>query len=389
MFKTIDLTRVALAIAAIYVLTLALGYGRQPGFLINPNGDPHPIEYTGVRAAGELVLEGRPAAAYEWSAHAARQTAITRQTSGAYYPWPYPPPYLAVAAGLAALPYVTSALLWVSATLAFLCWVATRIGATPRAVAWVLAAPPTYVNAMVAHTGFLLAGLMGLGLFWLTTAPVAAGVAFGVLVVKPQLALVLPVALAAGGHWRTLLAAGVTAVMICLASVPLFGIEPWLQFPAQLDRITDIFRGDRTNLKMLVSVYGLARTVGLDHAAALVPQGITTLAVAVAVAWLWRGSAHPDLKAAGLVVASLLASPYLYIYDLTLLIVALAFLHRAIDTFDDVEMLAIAFAGIAVFGFAALPVPAGLLANVIIAGLIVRRVWRSPAHAELTAAAAT
>ena len=82
-----------------------------------------------------------------------------------------------------------------------------------------------------------------------------------------------------------------------------FGTAPWLDFPAQLDRITDIFRGERTNMKMLVSIYGLGRTLGLSHTVALVPQAAVSLAAAVVVCKLWRGDAMFALKAAGLIIA--------------------------------------------------------------------------------------
>ncbi len=154
-----------------------------------------------------------------------------------------------------------------------------------------------------------------------------------------------------------------------------FGTAPWLDFPAQLDRITDIFRGERTNMKMLVSIYGLGRTLGLSHTVALVPQAAVSLAAAVVVCKLWRGDAMFALKAAGLIIASLIASPYLYVYDLTVLVAALAFLFQASgrDGFDDTELMAIAAMGVVTFAYSVTPFPAGVAANAIVAALVYRR----------------
>jgi hypothetical protein len=375
MFKTIDLNRLALGLVAAYALVLALGFGREPGFLIGPQGKPLHIEFVGVRAAGELTLEGRAAAAYDWAAHTAKHREITRQTNDDYYPWPYPPPYLAVAALLALMPYLASALVWIAATLVFQIVATVRAAGNSRAALWLLAAPPTFVNLSVAHTGFLAAGLLTVALHSLVTSPLAAGVAFGLLAFKPQLGLMIPIALAAGGHWRAIAAAAGTILAACLASIAAFGVEPWLAFPGQLDHITDIFRFERTNMRMLVSVYGLGRTLGLDHVAALVPQVFVTVAAGVVVFRLWRSHVPQALKAAGLIVASLVASPYLYVYDLTLLVAALVFLARAAGDagFDDTETLSIAALGAVVFAYTVTPVPAGVIANAIAAALVWRR----------------
>ncbi len=51
-----------------------------------------------------------------------------------------------------------------------------------------------------------------------------------------------------------------------------------------------------------------------------------TLALAAALVWLWRSSAAYPLKAAGLLIGSLLATPYSLDYDLMVLAPAIAYL---------------------------------------------------------------
>jgi Glycosyltransferase family 87 len=265
MLKSLNLNRLALALVASYLAVLGLSFGRDNGFLIDGAGKPRLVEFVGVRAAGELTLDGQAAAAYDWTAHGHRHSAITQQTSDVYYPWGYPPPYLAVAALLATLPYVASALLWIAGTLALQIWSLFAITGTARAASSQSAAPPAFINISLAHTGFLLAGLMGLGLMALATAPTAAGVAFGLLTFKPQFGLLVPVALIAGGHWRTFLSAALTIAFMVGGSLVAFGAEPWIEFPAQLARLSDIFRFERLQMSMLISIYGLGRTLGLDR----------------------------------------------------------------------------------------------------------------------------
>jgi len=59
-------------------------------------------------------------------------------------------------------------------------------------------------------------------------------VLLGLLCYKPHLALLVPVALAAGGHWRAFGAAAVTVAVVVGLSVALFGVEPWRAYLAEL-----------------------------------------------------------------------------------------------------------------------------------------------------------
>jgi len=64
-----------------------------------------------------------------------------------------------------------------------------------------------------------------------------------------------------------------------------------------------------------------------DHAAFLA-QGVLLVSTIAFVSWLWRSERPLALKCAGLCVATLLATPYLYFYDFPVLSVAIAFLWR-------------------------------------------------------------
>jgi hypothetical protein len=72
------------------------------------------------------------------------------------------------------------------------------------------------------------------------------------------------------------------------------------------------------------SVFSWVRTWGSGLARAYALQGAITLATAAALALLWRGAAAYPLKAAGLLIGSMLGTPYSLDYDLMLLAPALA-----------------------------------------------------------------
>jgi arabinofuranan 3-O-arabinosyltransferase len=78
----------------------------------------------------------------------------------------------------------------------------------------------------------------------------------------------------------------------------------------------------------LQTAFGLTRTLGGSETLAWIVQAAVSLLAAVSVAIVWRSKAAYDLKAAALGVGVLLATPYLYMYDLVVLAVPIAFLLR-------------------------------------------------------------
>jgi arabinofuranan 3-O-arabinosyltransferase len=105
-------------------------------------------------------------------------------------------------------------------------------------------------------------------------------------------------------------------------------------------------------------------------------QIAVALLAAVGVAVLWRSRAGHEIKAAALATAALLATPYLYMYDLVVLAVPLAFLCRlGARGFLPHELPAIGVACLLIFIFPFIKAPLGFGAVVIVGALIVRRAF--------------
>ena len=361
------ITLVAAVIVIGHALVLLLGFGQPNGWLIDERGKPRAIEFVGVRAAGELALQGRPAAAYDWAAHRAQHDLVVGQSTGIYFPWGYPPNFLLIAVALASLPYLISTLLWIGMTLAGYAWVTARITGIRASGLWAAATPAAFVNVSVAHTGFLMAALWGGGLLALQKQPLLAGVAFGLMSFKPQLGLLMPVALAAGRYWRAMAAAMVTIAVSCAMSIVIFGVAPWIDLLPQLGRVATVIRTGNIDMNMLVTLYGMARTLGMDDQQALTVQVLAALFLACFVWRLWRSAASFELKAAGLISASLLATPYLFVYDLTLLTILAAFLWRDAGAagFAKFEWAILGAATVSLMLLASVPLPVGFAANAL------------------------
>jgi len=232
------------------------------------------------------------------------------------------------------MPYGLALFVWQAVTLGLYLLVIRAIVSSVRGGAtfdWLLLAlafPAVLINVGHGHNGFLTAALLGGGLLSLDRRPLLAGVLFGLMAYKPQFGLLIPIALAAGGYWRTIFAAATTVALLTLAATLAFGVDVWHAFlvGAEFTRSVVLEQGD-TGWHKIQSIFSWARMWGAPVSLAYGIQAVMTLAVAAATAWLWRDKTAPQaLKAASLCIGTMLATPYTLDYDMMVLAPALAFL---------------------------------------------------------------
>jgi hypothetical protein len=306
---------------------------------VDRQGRPLGTDFSNVYAAGTYVLDGDPQAPFDPTRQHARERALFGDAAP-FYGWHYPPPFLFLAAALAWMPYGTALVVWQGVTLAlYLLAIAGIVGAggglagtigRRRDPMWLLAAvafPAVLVNLGHGHNGFLTAALIGGGLILLDRRPVLAGVLFGLLAYKPQFGLMIPLALAAGGYWRSIAAAAVTVALLVLASTLAFGPHIWDAFLAstRFTRTVVLEAGD-TGWYKIQSVFSWVRMWGGSIGLAYAAQGATIIAIGAALAVLWRYKVRFALRAAALAIAAILATPYSLDYDMMVLAPAIAFL---------------------------------------------------------------
>ncbi|HLG11274.1 MAG TPA: glycosyltransferase family 87 protein, partial [Dehalococcoidia bacterium] len=158
--------------------------------------------------------------------------------------------------------------------------------------------------------------------------PVAAGAVLGLMAFKPHFLPLILLALLAGRQKQALLATLASAGALAAVSLAVFGMGSWEAFVSQLSESTDMLYQQVFPVAKMQSVTALMLTLGAGALASQVAQGITSVGAAAFVFWLWRKGLPFEYKAAGLGLASLLATPYVYHYDLTVMGVALLFFAR-------------------------------------------------------------
>jgi hypothetical protein len=165
-------------------------------------------------------------------------------------------------------------------------------------------------------------------------------------------------------------------VLLVVASCAAFGVQAWAVFFCALPIASQaaLVEG-RADWGKLQSVFAVTRLLGGSEALAWTLQLGLAVAVATVLWQLWRSRISFDLKAAALSVGALLVTPYLFLYDLVLLAIAMAFLIRAGAGSRDARLDAngIGCASLLVLLFPFLRAPVGLAAVLLVAVLIVRR----------------
>jgi hypothetical protein len=372
--------------AVTFIVLFATAHGNNDMF-----GRPIGTDFSVVYVAGKSVLAGHPAQPYDLAQYAQAAQAMFGAATPEYG-WFYPPSFLVPAALLALLPYKLAFLMWQGVGLAAFAILCAACLHWRRAWLPVLAFPAVFVCLGHGQNGFCTAALFAGGLLALDRRPLLAGVLFGLLAYKPQLATVIPASLLAGLHGRAILSATVTVAVTTAATLGAFGLKTWISFAgaARIARVVVVEQGNPGWEKMQ-SAFAAARMWHASVPAAYVAQGVVTISVLAALVWLWRWPHDRRLRGAALMVGALLATPYCMDYDMTLLGPALALaVDFAIERgFLPWEKTMLAFVWIApllarvVAGEAG--VPLGLLSMLCLFGMVSARAWKGRAVSSVAA----
>lgn len=276
------------------------------------------VDFVSFWAAGRMLLEGAGPAIYDIDAH----RAVERSAVGkiGLMPFPYPPPFGLIVAPFGALPYEVAFTFWVVVTVALYLLAA---GAwMPRLLA--LAQPGVLVNGFIGQAGFLTSALFMAGTGLIGKRPMLGGALLGMLVVKPQLALLLPLALAAGRQWRAFAGAALSSTALLIAALPVVGIEGYAAFLNLASTFAGYVTAGRWPWHELASVYALLSYFAVPRTIAIAVHLAIAVGAAALVWRAWSGD-HPG-KVATLAAATLLIPPYLLTYDGLILALPIAFL---------------------------------------------------------------
>ena len=281
-------------------------------------------DFVNYWAGAHLAADGQASRVYDL--HGFLDFERSQTAANAHVKWySYPPPALVLSLPLAMLPFVPALLFWL------LSGVAICAALLARSLGWRLAwlaafaTPASLVNALWGQNGQFSAALLGGGLLFLESKPWLAGLLFGMLCYKPHLAVLVPVALACGGYWRALLAAGIAAFAIC-GSAFLLGPDVWTAFFKNAPLNASILEVGDTMWHRMPTAFAAVRLAGGSIGAAYLAQLLSALVAVAITIKVWRSHASLPIKASAMIVATFMVTPYAWDYDQIALVFAAAWL---------------------------------------------------------------
>jgi len=326
---------------------------------------------------GRSAFSGGPAPWFDFQAY---NTVLRQITGHPDFPdlfWSYPPHIVLFLWPLGLLSYLPAYVVWCVAGLALYLLAAWSGGVSRKYMLFLALAPGVAVNVFFGQNGFLTAALLIGGLANLDRRPIVSGILFGILTVKPQFGLLLPVLLVMTARWRVIAAAVATTAALVAVTSLWFGADIWLEYvrkvtPQQHWLLT---QGGGLLLPMVASAFVNARAAGLPLAADWAVQAVASGAALLMVVWTFWRQRDPVLSLALFVTATFLFSPWMLNYDMVVFGWVVALLHQRADNTVADERLAIAVWALPVIMllFGAGHIPIAMLVLPLFAG---RLVWR-------------
>jgi hypothetical protein len=236
--------------------------------------------------------------------------------------WSYPPHYLLLITPLGLLDYLPAAVVFLSLT--FLLFLHALWTAAPQRITWLTAAlvmPGILCNLTLMQNGFLTAALLLYGLGLRERRPVLAGIAIGILTIKPQLGFLLPVLFCFERRWRVVAMAAATAAIMVALSTFLFGADSWIGYLMNTlpHQGLVMFYLEGAFVHLLPSPYGSLRSLHIEPHTALAAHLLLGTPALGFFLWTMAKLRTNEARAASTLFATFLISPYSLSYDLVAL----------------------------------------------------------------------
>ncbi len=279
-------------------------------------------DFANIWTGGKLALNGRLDLLYDLDRYRGFEHALYGTVG--IHNYSYPPIALFLDMPFALLPYGPALMLWLGGT-GLLFALAARPWLTEGCAPWLLLlTPAALMNIWAGHYGFLIGALFLAGWHWLPNRPGWAGVCFGLMALKPHVAVLVPVILLLRGDWRTIAAAALTVGSLVMASVVAFGSDLWAQYLTVTSGVQArmIDPGQEFYGLMATSLASALLRQHIPAAIAYGLQGMAFIGVALGVTSATIRGAPPGALALLAATGTFVLLPYAFNYDLTVVMLA-------------------------------------------------------------------
>jgi hypothetical protein len=303
-----------------------------------PTGDLKGADFVQLYTLAQVAFEGEYPRVEDLERLHARQVELVPASATERYLPVYPPQAALLFAPFRYLSYRAAVCVWV---LILISGYAAIVWSTWRSVrdvfpdGWFVAAaaaafPPFWLLVLFGQT--TLVPLAGFFLAWRAlkaNRPFVAGLAFGLLSIKPQFGILLAFVVVVNAQWRILLG-GVCSIVIQVAAVigtlGFQALRAYFDTVLAMRRIEELLEPDAWRMHSLRTITNLAPG---NPGQAL--WFVICAAVVAIVVWIWRTNAKLDTRMGMLVLGTVLINPHLFVYDASVLVLALLWLGTLVE----------------------------------------------------------
>lgn len=287
--------------------------------------DSQTADFSAFHIVAQRIWLGDLDLTYQFASFAKMQMAAAGGTTGVM-PWTYPPQFDLLLAPFAFLPGWAAYFLFTTITLAAYLMTLRVIAGKNFALVLVVFFPAIAITIAIGQNGLLTGALIGLVCINAERRPVLAGIALGMMVIKPHLAVAAGIYMLLTRCWPAVLTAAIVVVASSLMCTLAFGPQIWIAWLGSIREAASYLEEGRYQLFRMISAYAALYKAGLPAAGAFWGQmamaGLALAAVALAAA---RGPS-PRFALGIVAVTSVMISPYAYDYDLPIVGIGLALL---------------------------------------------------------------
>jgi len=290
---------------------------------------PEGIDFSVYYTAGNMALNGQAADLYNYDLFHYELEKVLKREIPQLLGWIYPPSYLSMIVLFAIIPYYISLDLWILLTLSLAIYSSYLLLPKYKQIGLLVCGfPGVLMNLRWGQNAFLNTALLGFGLYFFDRKPILAGLMFGLLTYKPQMAFFPLLLILITKNWKVLIWSGIFALANIIISAIIFGITIWYNF---LDTFLSSMNSQLYIMWEEISavqptIYSFLRILGVEDLIIQIILGIIAIIVTIVSAWVWRKTDRLALKGTVMVLGILLTMPYYMQYDLMILSIPLILL---------------------------------------------------------------
>ncbi|MFN3212330.1 MAG: glycosyltransferase family 87 protein [Henriciella sp.] len=289
-------------------------------------------DFLAFYTVSDLTIQGRALEAYNQDTFNTLMQSRA-QTGELGMMWQYPPAAFFIIAPLSLLPYKLSYWVWMLTTAAIYALSLRRLINAHEfnhqkrfiALLFLISAPNAVGVIINGQISLLTSARLISAAFRPRSDWLIAGIAAGLLTIKPQLGLLLPGIFIVAGAWKAFGTAAAVTIVLHTGACLVFGPESFVSFVNAVDRLQSdmLGAGALTPSVSMTTVFGQMQVWGASKTVSLVAQFSLAISLFVVITWEWqrraRSNDDPLYLATIACAGAILVTPYAYAYEMAAL----------------------------------------------------------------------